>query len=67
MIRNVCGVDRVIRILAGLSLVALAAAGMLRPWAWLGLIVLATGVVGHCMPYTWLGLNTCKNSANTES
>lgn len=65
MIKNVGGIDRFIRIFAGLVLAVLAATGTLGPWAWLGLIVLATGVVGHCMPYQWLGLNTCKVPQNT--
>lgn len=66
MTQNVGGIDRVIRIVAGLVLTVLAATGTLGVWAWLGLIVLGTGVVGHCMPYKWIGLNTCKISTHTE-
>ena len=65
MTQNVGTIDRMIRILAGLALVALAATGMLGAWAWLGLLPLATGVVGYCMPYQWLGLNTCATSKKT--
>ena len=64
MIKNVGGIDRVIRIVAGLALTILAATGALGLWAWLGLIVLGTGVFGYCMPYQWLGLNTCKTPKN---
>jgi hypothetical protein len=65
MTQNVGTIDRMIRIVAGLTLVTLAATGVLGAWAWLGLILLATGVVGYCMPYQWLGLNTCVTSKKT--
>ena len=65
MTQNVGTIDRMIRILAGLALVVLAATGVLGAWAWLGLILLATGVVGYCMPYQWLGLNTCATAKKT--
>jgi len=64
MIKNVGGIDRLIRIVVGLVLTILAATGTLGPWAWLGLVVLGTGVVGHCIPYKWLGFNTCKITTN---
>ena len=59
MNQNVGGIDRALRIVAGLALIILAATGVLGPWAWLGVIVLATGVVGICMPYTLFGFRTC--------
>jgi ABC-type branched-subunit amino acid transport system permease subunit len=59
MKKNVGGVDRVLRIVVGLVLVALAATGSIGVWGWLGLIVLATGVFSFCGAYTLLGLNTC--------
>jgi hypothetical protein len=61
MERNVGNTDRVVRILAGLAL--LAAVFLLdSPQRWLGLIgivPLATGLVRWCPAYTLLGLNTC--------
>ncbi|MEY3873187.1 MAG: hypothetical protein RLZZ296_2182 [Pseudomonadota bacterium] len=59
MKKNVGGVDRVLRIVAGLILMALAATGQIGPWGWLGAIVLATGVFSFCGAYTLLGFNTC--------
>ena len=67
MTQNVGGIDRILRIVAGLALVVLAATGMLGPWAWLGVIVLATGVVGICMPYKLFGFSTCAIPANPET
>lgn len=59
MKKNVGGVDRVLRIVAGLILMALAATGQIGTWGWLGAIVLATGVFSFCGAYTLLGFNTC--------
>ncbi len=61
MTPNVGGIDRILRIVLGLVLVALAATGTLGVWAWLGLLPLATGLLGWCPPYSLLGINTCKN------
>lgn len=59
MISNVGGIDRVLRIVAGLVLIALAAMGFVGPWGYLGVIVLATGVFSFCGLYALLGINTC--------
>jgi hypothetical protein len=60
MTRNVGGIDRTLRILLGLVLIALAATGTVGWWGWLGVVPLLTGLVGWCPPYAMLGLNTCK-------
>ena len=69
MTQNVGGIDRALRIVAGLALIILAATGVLGTWAWLGVIVLGTGVVGICMPYTFLGFSICaiKTDADTSA
>lgn len=56
---NVGGVDRTLRIVAGLVLVALAATGTVGAWGWIGLVPLATGAMGFCPLYPLIGLNTC--------
>jgi hypothetical protein len=61
MTKNVGGIDRILRIAAGVILVALAATGTVGAWAWVGLVPLATGLIGWCPPYNLLGINTCKN------
>ncbi len=66
MTKNVGGIDRMLRIVAGLVLIILAAAGIIGPWGWLGVIVLATGVVGICMPYKLFGFSTCALKTNSE-
>lgn len=59
MTANVGGVDRVLRIVIGLILIALVFVGPKTNWGWLGLIPLATGLFGFCGLYSLLGVNTC--------
>ena len=56
---NVGGLDRSLRIAAGLVLVGLAATGTVGAWGWIGIVPLLTGAVGFCPVYPVLGLNTC--------
>ncbi|MCX7662234.1 MAG: DUF2892 domain-containing protein [Tepidimonas fonticaldi] len=60
MTRNVGGIDRVLRIVLGLVLIALAATGTVGLWGWIGVVPLATGLIGWCPPYAIFGINTCK-------
>ena len=55
---NVGGIDRILRIVVGLALVAWALMGG-PVWAWIGIVPLATGAVGFCALYPLLGINTC--------
>ena len=57
---NVGGIDRTVRIVAGLVLIALAITGTVGAWGWLGIVPLATGLIGWCPPYAMFGFNTCK-------
>jgi len=56
---NVGGVDRMIRIVAGVALIGLAATGTVGLWGWIGVVPLATGLMGWCPPYAILGISTC--------
>ncbi|MFA6314210.1 MAG: DUF2892 domain-containing protein [Sterolibacterium sp.] len=59
---NVGGIDRVLRIVAGLGLIVWAA--MDGPvWAWIGLLPLATGAIGWCPPYAIFGISSCRAKA----
>jgi hypothetical protein len=55
---NVGGIDRILRIVVGLALVAWALMGG-PVWAWIGIVPLGTGAVGFCPLYPILGLSTC--------
>ncbi|MBP6531113.1 MAG: DUF2892 domain-containing protein [Burkholderiales bacterium] len=57
---NVGGIDRILRIVLGLVLIALAATNTVGWWGWLGIVPLATGALGWCPPYAIFGFSTCK-------
>ena len=62
---NVGGIDRVLRILAGVALLALVFVleGNARWFGLVGLLPLATGLVGYCPAYALFGLSTCPMEA----
>ncbi len=57
---NIGGIDRTIRIVAGLALIAWALFANGPAWAWIGLVPLATGLINFCPAYGLLGMSTCK-------
>lgn len=60
MARNEGTLDRTLRVILGLVLIALAFVGPQTPWGWVGLVPLLTGLVGMCPLYSILGINTCQ-------
>ncbi len=56
---NVGGIDKTLRIGAGVVLIGLGIAGIGAPWTFIGVVPLATGLIGWCPVYPLLGLNTC--------
>lgn len=58
MSANVGSIDRIIRILAGIALIAWALMGG-PVWAWIGIVPLATGLFKFCPAYSLLGINSC--------
>lgn len=61
---NVGGIDKVLRIVAGLGLIGATAAGLLPAWGWIGVVPLATGLIGWCPAYPLLGISTCPAKKN---
>jgi len=55
---NLGNFDRLLRIVAGLALIAAASAGALGSWGYLGVIPLATGLVAWCPLYDALRVRT---------
>ncbi len=59
MVANVGGIDRVLRAVLGIVLIALVFVGPQTPWGWIGVVPLATALIRFCPFYPLLGLNTC--------
>ncbi|MCH7628962.1 MULTISPECIES: YgaP family membrane protein [Novosphingobium] len=57
MDRNVVGYDKLIRIILGVALVALALLVPGAKWAWLGLVPLASAAFGYCPLYQLLRID----------
>ena len=55
---NIGNLDRALRILLGLVLIALAASGSIGPWGYLGIVPLLTGIAALCPLYKLLGIST---------
>jgi len=56
---NVGGIDRALRIIIGVVLIALAATNTVGWWGWLGVIPLLTGIFRFCPAYPLLGISSC--------
>ena len=69
MSNNMGGLDRILRIIAGLVLIAYAipigfpATGW-NAVGWIGIVPLLTAFIGFCPAYTILGINTCPRSTD---
>jgi len=61
MAANVGGIDRTLRIVAGLVVLSLffVLEGNARYWSLIGLVPLFTGIFRICPAYTLLGVSTC--------
>lgn len=59
---NVGGIDRILRIVVGLALIAGFFLNVDSSYRWLyliGIVPLATGLAGSCLLYSMFGLSTC--------
>ena len=70
MHRNVGTIERILRIVVGLALIALVFVTVPTPWGalgltvwgWIGVVPLLTGLIGWCPPYALFGISTCKRA-----
>ena len=56
---NVGPVDRALRIVLGLALIAIVFVGPQTPWGWIGVVPLVTGLFSTCPLYSVFGLSSC--------
>lgn len=57
---NVGGIDKALRIVAGVALLGLGIAGVLPMWVGLiGIVPLVTGLMNWCPAYALFGMSTC--------
>ena len=59
--KNIGSVDRALRAVVGLALIALAVFNEGMAWGWIGVVPLATAVFSSCPAYSLVGLNTCSS------
>ena len=57
---NIGGIDRILRILVGIVLIALTLMGTIGVWGWIGVVPLLTGIFKFCPLYPLLGISTDK-------
>ena len=62
MIANVGTLDRTLRIVGGVALIALALTGTIGAWGYIGILPLVTGLFRVCPAYSLLGIKTCPAS-----
>lgn len=56
---NVGTIDRAIRFVIGVILLALVFVGPKTAWGWIGIIPLGTALISFCPLYRIIGINTC--------
>jgi len=59
---NVGGIDKWLRLAAGVVLLALGAFGPLGWWGLIGLVPLGTALFGYCPVYPLFGISTCQRN-----
>jgi hypothetical protein len=67
MTPNVGGIDRALRVTAGIAalLFAVLSDSDMRWWGLAGLVPLATGMLRWCPAYPLLGLNSCPTKSSS--
>lgn len=60
--KNVGGIDKILRIVIGLALISLVFVGPKTMWGWFGIIPLATGLINFCPLYPLIGFSSAKES-----
>lgn len=59
---NVGTVDRALRVIVGLLLIAMVFVGPQTAWGWIGIVPLVTGLTKRCPAYSLFGVSTCSRN-----
>ena len=59
MRQNEGSLDRTLRVIIGIALIAMVFVGLKTAWGWIGIVPLLTGLVGVCPLYRLIGMSTC--------
>ena len=59
---NLGGIDRILRLILGVALIAATLTGAIGLWGWIGVVPLVTGAAGWCPLYRLLGISSCSVS-----
>lgn len=59
MIKNMGGIDRIVRLIVGVVLLGLTLNGNIGSWGYIGAIPLLTAIFAWCPGYHLLHINTC--------
>lgn len=51
--------ERMVRVVLGLALLAMVTRGTIGAWGYIGIVPLITGLSGMCPLYSLLGISTC--------
>jgi Sec-independent protein secretion pathway component TatC len=54
--------ERIVRVIVGLGLLAAVVFVSGAWWGWFGVVPLATGLLGSCPAYRLLGISTCEGT-----
>lgn len=63
MTQNVGCMDRALRIVVGLLLIALAYTGTIGAWGYIGVVPLLTGLIRYCPAYSIFGCKTIRSGS----
>lgn len=60
MVKNVGTLDKALRLIVGLGLIALTLTGMIGWWGLIGVVPVVTALANFCPLYRLIGIRTCK-------
>ena len=63
MTKNMGSIDRILRGIVGVILIALVFVGPQTPWGWIGLIPLGTAIISFCPAYWPFKFSTIKKES----